>query len=92
MDKTTFVTFFSGVLFSIGLGISGMTQPQKVIGFLDVFGSGGREGGRSKVSDVEGPPRTDPLRRTLPPRRLPPDQDATMNFIELKLKLPSSLP
>ena len=39
MDKTTFVTFFSGVLFSIGLGISGMTQPQKVIGFLDVFGA-----------------------------------------------------
>ncbi|GIT08405.1 MAG: hypothetical protein CM1200mP30_20350 [Pseudomonadota bacterium] len=27
-----------GDLFSIGLGISGMTQPQKVIGFLDVFG------------------------------------------------------
>ena len=32
------VAFLSGVLFSIGLGISGMTQPQKVIGFLDVFG------------------------------------------------------
>ena len=39
MNKATFVTFFSGVLFSIGLGISGMTQPQKVIGFLDVFGA-----------------------------------------------------
>ncbi|GIT63341.1 MAG: hypothetical protein Ct9H300mP21_08870 [Pseudomonadota bacterium] len=26
------------LLFSIGLGISGMTQPHKVIGFLDVFG------------------------------------------------------
>ena len=31
-------SFLCGVLFSIGLGISGMTQPQKVIGFLDVFG------------------------------------------------------
>ena len=38
MDKTTFVAFSSGVLFSIGLGISGMTKPQKVIAFLDVFG------------------------------------------------------
>ncbi len=27
-----------GILFAIGLGISGMTQPQKVIGFLDLFG------------------------------------------------------
>lgn len=38
MNKTTFVAFFSGVLFSIGLAISGMTKPQKVIAFLDVFG------------------------------------------------------
>lgn len=30
--------FLSGVLFALGLGISGMTQPTKVIGFLDVFG------------------------------------------------------
>lgn len=30
---------FSGVLFALGLGVSGMTQPQKVIGFLDVFGT-----------------------------------------------------
>lgn len=30
--------FLSGILFSLGLGISGMTQPTKVIGFLDVFG------------------------------------------------------
>ena len=29
----------AGVLFGLGLGVSGMTQPQKVIGFLDVFGS-----------------------------------------------------
>ena len=28
-----------GFIFAMGLGISGMTQPQKVIGFLDLFGS-----------------------------------------------------
>lgn len=38
MAKTNIAAFLCGVLFSIGLGISGMTQPQKVIGFLDIFG------------------------------------------------------
>ncbi len=33
-----FISFFSGLLFSFGLGISGMTQPHIVRGFLDVFG------------------------------------------------------
>ena len=33
-----FVQFLAGVIFAVGLGISGMTQPAKVIGFLDVFG------------------------------------------------------
>lgn len=28
-----------GLLFSLGLGLSGMTDPQKVLDFLDVFGS-----------------------------------------------------
>ncbi len=28
-----------GVLFALGLGLSGMTLPRKVIGFLDVFGA-----------------------------------------------------
>ena len=28
-----------GVLFAVGLGISGMTQPSKVLGFLDIFGA-----------------------------------------------------
>jgi uncharacterized membrane protein YedE/YeeE len=28
-----------GFVFAIGLGISGMTQPQKVVGFLDLFGN-----------------------------------------------------
>jgi uncharacterized protein len=30
--------FGAGLLFGIGLVVSGMTQPQKVIGFLDLFG------------------------------------------------------
>jgi len=38
MNKSNIVSFICGVLFSIGLIISGMTQPQKVVGFLDVFG------------------------------------------------------
>lgn len=28
-----------GFLFALGLGISGMTDPQKVLGFLDIFGN-----------------------------------------------------
>lgn len=31
-------SFVSGVLFALGLAISGMTDPTKVTGFLDVFG------------------------------------------------------
>jgi len=30
--------FAAGLLFGVGLVVSGMTQPQKVLGFLDVFG------------------------------------------------------
>jgi uncharacterized membrane protein YedE/YeeE len=37
--KQHFGAFIVGVLFAVGLGISGMTQPQKVIGFLDIFGN-----------------------------------------------------
>ncbi len=33
------VALLSGFLFAIGLVISGMTNPKKVIGFLDIFGS-----------------------------------------------------
>jgi uncharacterized membrane protein YedE/YeeE len=33
------VIFLCGFLFSIGLGLSGMTQPSKVIGFLDFVGN-----------------------------------------------------
>jgi len=32
------LTFLSGILFAVGLSLSGMTMPSKVIGFLDVFG------------------------------------------------------
>ncbi|MBX9766775.1 MAG: YeeE/YedE family protein [Bdellovibrionales bacterium] len=31
--------FWVGFIFALGLGISGMTQPQKVMRFLDVFGN-----------------------------------------------------
>lgn len=37
--KNAVTAFWVGVLFAIGLGLSGMTQPQKVIGFLDIFGA-----------------------------------------------------
>ena len=32
------VAFACGVLFAVGLGVSGMLQPAKVVGFLDFFG------------------------------------------------------
>ena len=34
----SFVSLLSGFVFGIGLHISGMTNPKKVIGFLDFFG------------------------------------------------------
>lgn len=37
--KNAVTAFWVGVLFAVGLALSGMTQPQKVIGFLDIFGS-----------------------------------------------------
>lgn len=37
--KPLVIAFVSGVLFSVGLGISGMVQPARVIGFLDVTGA-----------------------------------------------------
>ncbi len=36
--RANVATFLSGLLFAIGLGISGMTQPQKVTGFLNFLG------------------------------------------------------
>ena len=37
--KALVTSFLSGIVFALGLGISGMTRPVKVIGFLDFFGS-----------------------------------------------------
>jgi uncharacterized protein len=36
--KSLLVSFISGVVFALGLGISGMTRPVKIIGFLDFAG------------------------------------------------------
>jgi uncharacterized protein len=36
--KTTLAAFASGLVFGVGLVISGMTDPLRVLGFLDVFG------------------------------------------------------
>jgi uncharacterized protein len=36
--RAQLVAFFAGVVFAVGLGIAGMTDPGKVLGFLDVFG------------------------------------------------------
>jgi uncharacterized protein len=36
--KSLLVSFASGIVFALGLGISGMTRPPKVIGFLDFAG------------------------------------------------------
>ena len=33
------VALLSGIIFSLGLGISGMDNPNVVIGFLDIFGT-----------------------------------------------------
>lgn len=34
--RQAIVSFFVGLLFAIGLGVAGMTQPTKVIGFLNI--------------------------------------------------------
>lgn len=39
MSKPNLVSFAAGLLFALGLGIAGMTQPGKVLAFLDVFGA-----------------------------------------------------
>ena len=36
--KNNLAALIVGVIFALGLGISGMTRPEKVIGFLNVFG------------------------------------------------------
>jgi len=37
--KAALASFGCGIVFALGLGISGMTQPSKVIGFLDIAGA-----------------------------------------------------
>ena len=39
MMKNFFVPLISGIIFGIGLVIAGMTNPSKVMGFLNVFGN-----------------------------------------------------
>ena len=39
MNPGNIVIFSIGILFSLGLFLSGMTQPEKVIGFLDFLGN-----------------------------------------------------
>ena len=36
--KKALISFACGLLFAVGLGLSGMTLPSKVLGFLDLFG------------------------------------------------------
>lgn len=37
--KNALASFATGLVFALGLGVSGMTMPQKVLGFLDLFGN-----------------------------------------------------
>ncbi len=37
--KKSIIAFTVGFIFALGLGLSGMTNPNKVIGFLDLFGN-----------------------------------------------------
>jgi uncharacterized membrane protein YedE/YeeE len=39
MTVISLASFVCGLLFGVGLIVSGMTQPAKVLGFLDVFGT-----------------------------------------------------
>jgi uncharacterized protein len=39
MNRQLLVLLFAGILFGAGLAISGMTDPSRVIGFLDVAGA-----------------------------------------------------
>ena len=38
MRRLILAAFASGVLFGVGLAMSGMTDPRRVLGFLDLFG------------------------------------------------------
>ncbi len=47
-----FVVYIAGLIFALGLGISGMMLPQKVIGFLDVAGNWDPSLGLVMISSV----------------------------------------
>lgn len=38
MKRLSLAAFASGALFGVGLAMSGMTDPRRVLGFLDIFG------------------------------------------------------
>ena len=38
MTRLLWAALVAGVLFGVGLAMSGMTDPQRVLGFLDIFG------------------------------------------------------
>lgn len=38
MKRTDFIALLSGIIFGVGLILSGMTQPSKVVGFFDFAG------------------------------------------------------
>lgn len=38
MSRFSLAALFSGALFGLGLAVSGMTDPRRVLGFLDIFG------------------------------------------------------
>ena len=38
MTRFLWAALIAGVLFGVGLAMSGMTDPQRVLGFLDIFG------------------------------------------------------
>jgi uncharacterized membrane protein YedE/YeeE len=39
MNRASLVAFVAGVIFAVGLGLAGMLQPAKVMGFLDFLGA-----------------------------------------------------
>lgn len=39
MKRFVISALFAGAVFGLGLAVSGMTDPQRVLGFLDVFGA-----------------------------------------------------
>jgi len=39
MERNTLIAFAAGLTFALGLGISGMTRPDKVVNFLDLTGN-----------------------------------------------------